>query len=331
MHQSAPDFSARGPYAVGVTQTQIPSPFDSDSDSAEGASDSIRSLPTEIWYPAEPGQDESENAAHPLGVRHWATPGLTPIHTPDAPCPLVAFSHGNSGLRQQSTFLTTHLASWGLVVVAPDHVGNTFSEMMALPDEEARKATHRLIRGLRPHDIHSVIRALLDEGYLSNELPSLDSKRLGLLGHSFGGWTALKIPALDSRVAAVCGLAPASEPFVGRKAFDPGELPLHEKISSLVLAARDDVLVDLDTSIRPLSDRLGPDSELEIIDRADHFHFCDGLEMLHRMHENTPRENQLNPTRPIAELRDERDMHTLLNERVMRFFAENLRRTELNS
>jgi dienelactone hydrolase len=323
MHQSAPDFSARGPHAVAVRQTHIPSPFGSPG--GDGESDSIRSLPTEIWYPAEAGQRESEDAAHPLGVRHRATPDLIPISTP---CPLVAFSHGNSGLRQQSTFLTTHLASWGFVVVAPDHVGNTFNEMMALPDEQARQATHRRIRGLRPQDIHSVIRALLDGNHLANELPLLDPERLGLLGHSFGGWTALKVPALEPRVAAVCGLAPASEPFVGRKAFAPGELPLPEKIMSLVLAARNDVLVDLDTSIHPLSDRLGPSSRLEIIDRADHFHFCDGLEMLHKMHENSPRENQLQPTRPIGELRDEHDMHTLLNERVTRFFAESLGRTE---
>ena len=241
---------------------------------------------------------------------------------------MIAFSHGNSGLRQQSTFLTTHLASWGFVVVAPDHVGNTFSEMMALPDEDARRSTHRRIRGHRPHDLHAVIRTLLDGGHLSNELPPLDPKQLGLLGHSFGGWTALKVPALESRVVAVCSLAPVSEPFVGRKAFDPDELPLPEKTVSLVLAARNDVLVDLDTSIRPLVDRLGPDSRLEIIDRADHFHFCDAIEMLHKMHENNPRENQLHPTRPITELRSESDMHTLLNERVMCFFAENLGMTE---
>jgi len=199
---------------------------------------------------------------------------------------------------------------------------------MALPDEEARRATHRRIRGLRPQDIQSVIRALLDGRHLANELPLLEPARLGLLGHSFGGWTAFKVPALEPRVTAVCGLAPASEPFVGRKAFDPGELPLPEKITSLVLAARNDVLVDLDTSIHPLSDRLGPSSQLEIIDRADHFHFCDGLEMLHKMHENSPRENQLQPTRPIEELRDEHDMHTLLNERVTRFFTESLGMTE---
>lgn len=325
MQQSACDFSERGPYAVGVIQTRITSPY-----SGEHESDSERSLPTEIWYPAAPDQHESEDAAHPLGVRHRATPGLSPLHGLDTSSALIAFSHGNSGLRQQSTFLTTHLASWGYVVVAPDHVGNTFSEMMALSDDEARRSTHLRIRSQRPHDLHAVIRVLLDDGQLSHELPRLDPKRLGLLGHSFGGWTALKVPTLESRVRAVCSLAPASEPFVGRKAFDPGELPLPKKIRSLVLAARDDVLVDLDTSIRPLSQRLGPDSQLEIIDRADHFHFCDAIEMLHGMHEKNPRENQLHPTRPMAELRGEREMHTLLNERVMRFFAENLKMTAIN-
>lgn len=325
MQQNASDFSARGPYAVGVLQTRIVAPFSGDD-----GSESERSLPTEIWYPAEPGQHESEDAAHPLGVRHRATPGLRPIQDVDKPCTLVAFSHGNSGLRQQSTFLTTHLASWGYVVAAPDHVGNTFSEMMALPDDEARRSTHLRIRRQRPHDLHAVIRALLDDGLLSSELPFLDPKRLGLLGHSFGGWTALKLPALESRVAAICSLAPASEPFVGRKAFDPGELPLPKNVISLVLAARDDVLVDLDTSILPLGDRLGPNSQIEIVDRADHFHFCDAIEMLHKMHQSNPRKNQLHATRPMTELRGELEMHTLLNERVMQFFAENLEMAAIN-
>src|SRR5262249_27794141 len=39
--------------------------------------------------------------------------------------PLVAFSHGYGGHRRQSTFLCTHLASHGYVVVSADHAGNT--------------------------------------------------------------------------------------------------------------------------------------------------------------------------------------------------------------
>ena len=311
MENNEVSFSLRGPFPVGVMQTQI------ESLSPD------RILPTEIWYPAEIGQSAPENADHPFGVRHRASVKLAPKGGES--CPLVAFSHGNSGLRQQSTFLMTHLASWGIIVVAPDHVGNTFTEMMALPDEAARKDTHRRIRQQRPHDLHAVIKALLDDEVVVVGLPRLDSSRLGLLGHSFGGWTALKVAALESRVQAICCLAPASEPFVGRKAFEPDDLPLPDDIQSLVLAAEDDVLVDLETSIRPLHERLGRNAALEVIDRSDHFHFCDGIEMLHKMHENNPRENQRQPTRPLDELRDESNMHAYLNERVMRFFAATLR------
>ncbi|HUD17506.1 MAG TPA: hypothetical protein VMQ59_09590, partial [Acidimicrobiales bacterium] len=49
------------------------------------------------------------------------------------PFPVVLFSHGYGGYPEQSSFLTDHLATWGFVVVAPDHrsrdlkavVGNT--------------------------------------------------------------------------------------------------------------------------------------------------------------------------------------------------------------
>ena len=314
MPEATSDFAARGPYAVGVMQATIASPL-----AADGHADPARVLPTEIWYPALAGASPGEEAVHPLGLPHRARHRLEPIA---ALCPLVAFSHGNSGLRQQSTFLTTHLASWGMLVEAPDHVGNTLAAMMALTDDEARKSTHRRIRAQRPFDLRAAITALVDHDALSSALPPIDTTRIGALGHSFGGWTALKLAALEDRVSAVCGLAPVAEPFVGRKAFDPGELPLPDSVRSLVLAARDDVLVDLETSIQPLAARLGPRSILEIIDRADHFHFCDGIPMLHTMHENNPRENQPRATRPLAELRGEDEMHRLVNERVTRFFAE---------
>ena len=38
------------------------------------------------------------------------------------PFPLVLFAHGSSSYRNQSTFLTTHLASWGFVVASVDYL-----------------------------------------------------------------------------------------------------------------------------------------------------------------------------------------------------------------
>jgi dienelactone hydrolase len=256
-------------------------------------------------------------------------PALPPI---DATCPLVVFSHGNSGYREQSTFLTTQLARAGFVVAAPDHVGNTFPEMLALEGETARQALHRTIRRQRPLDLLGVVRALLDgdagpaEPVRATPLPRLDPTRAGALGHSFGGWSALKLAALEPRIRGICALAPVAEPFVGRGAFLPGELPLPDGVRSLVLAARDDVLVDLETSLLPLFERLGPDAALEILDDTDHFHFCDGIELLHAMHEKNPRPGQRRPTRPFGELRGERETQTLVAHHALEFFERHLRR-----
>lgn len=308
-----PDLSRRGPHPVGALQTEILTPLD--------PLDPARRLPTEIWYPARELASSSPSAPHPLGLPHRATTGLPPLAEPAS---LIAFSHGNSGLRQQSTFLMTHLASWGFVVVAPDHVGNTFAEMMGLEDEEQRREIHLRARAQRPSDLVAAIRALLDQGHEADRIPPLAADAVGVLGHSYGGWTSLKIPALEPRVRALCSLAPVSEAFVGRRAFDANELPIDSAIELLVIAAEDDVLVDLDASIRPLVARLGDHARLEVLDRADHFHFCDGVELLHRMHENNPRPNQSRPTRPLAQLRGEPETHAFLNGRVTRFFREAL-------
>ena len=301
-----PQAAGRGPHPVGVLAFEVESPAGSG-----------RKLPVEVWYPAaegHAGEDLAASAAHPFGQPHLAAPGAAPA---GGEFPLLAFSHGNSGLRQQSTFLTTHLASHGHVVAAPDHVGNTFSEMLDLDDEQ-RRAAHLDMREWRPLDLRAVVDQVL-RGVAG--LPGIDPGRIGVLGHSFGGWTAFKSPAIDPRVRAVCGLAPASEPFVGRKAFAPGELPLREGLDALVIAGRDDVLVDLETSVRPLFARLGPRSRLLVVDGADHFHFCDGIALLHQSHFENPRPDQPRPTRPLAELLPEERTHRLLRGLVASWFA----------
>ena len=150
---------ARGPHSVGVRTLEILSP----NDPLTRPGDEPRQLPCEIWYPASPSVAKSsgpratpiEEASHPLGLPHRAYPNVPPLENA---CPVIGFSHGNSGLRQQSTFLTTQLASWGFIVIAPDHVGNTFSEMLALESEEARRETHLRARAQRPHDLAAALR-----------------------------------------------------------------------------------------------------------------------------------------------------------------------------
>lgn len=295
-------YTARGPYAVGLLTLDVADP-----------ADPARRLATDVWYPAANGDDAQARAPHPFAQPHRALEGAAPAA---GPFPLLAFSHGNSGLRRQSTFLTTHLASHGFVVVAPDHTGNTFAEMLSL-DEQARKAVHLVARAKRPADLRAAIDAALAAA--GDTLPALDAARLGAFGHSFGGWTALKMPRADRRVRAVCGLAPASEPFVGRKAFEPGELPL--ATPSLLVAGADDCLVDLDTSVRPLHARLGAPRRLVVVEGADHFHFCDGVPLLHGLHVRNRRPLQTRVARPYDQSIPEPRIHRVLEAVVTAYFA----------
>lgn len=296
--------AARGPHPVGVATVELPDP------EVPG-----RTLVTDVWYPASAPRGVA--AEHPFGRPHDASPDAPPVSSD--PLPLVAFSHGNSGLRRQSTFLTTHLASWGVVVVAPDHAGNTFFEMLSITTEDERQRVHFEARRNRPRDLDTAIDAVLSGG----PWPAVDPERIGAMGHSYGGWTALKMPA-RGRVRAVCGLAPASEPFVGRKAFAADELPFTGAVPVLIVAGLDDVLVDLETSVLPLYARMAEPRALMGLRDADHFHFCDGIELLHGMHERTDRPKQPRPARPFAELLDEARTHRSLSALVARFFLSAL-------
>lgn len=295
-----------GPFAVGLRSFEV-----SDLDESD------RRLPVDVWYPALPSSDEQKNppAEHPLKAPHRAQLNLTPAN---GRFPLVLFSHGNSGYRRQSTFLTTHLASWGIVVAAPDHSGNTFFDSLEIRSEEQRKRVHFDARRNRPRDMAAVADAVL--GKPDGNWPALDPDRVAALGHSYGGWTSLKLPGVGSNIRAVCGLAPASEPFVGRKAFAPGELPFSPPLPTLLIAGLDDVLVDIDNSVRPLFKRLASPRALIAIEGVDHFHFCDSVALLHGLHKANKRPQATRETRAYDRLLPEDRVHPLLCALVTSFF-----------
>jgi len=172
----APDTT--GPHAIGVTTLEFTD--------VRG-----KALTVEVWYPAiQPASGEPDLYELPIARQAYreAEPAV------GGPFPLLAFSHGFGGIRYQSVFLTEHLASHGFVVVSPDHTHNTFLDL----DEDL---TPQVLYE-RPDDIrHSV-----DEVYRRSESGDallggmLDPEAgYGMMGHSFGGFTALIVAggALD--------------------------------------------------------------------------------------------------------------------------------------
>ncbi len=142
--------------------------------------------------------------------------------------PLIVFSHGFDLCETHSKFLTEGLAQAGYFVLAPHHQDGAcrglIEKLTKRPEEPFRDpeswtdATHRD----RRDDVEAVLDAVLEEK--SFEGVPIDHSRIGLAGHSLGGYTVLGLAGAwpswkDPRVKAVLAMAPYCIPF-----FKTGDL-----------------------------------------------------------------------------------------------------------
>jgi predicted dienelactone hydrolase len=198
-----------GPYRAGRITVVLPEPSPR------------RNLTVDVWYPVDP----ADAAGHPA-ARYEIAPGVdypsaaavtaAPVSR-HGPFPLVVYSHGSAGISYQSAFLTEALASHGFVVAAPDHVGDTQGEVAA-----GHQAPLIDLATTRTLDVEATITDVLARSAATAEVPgpdlrgAVDPARVGVLGFSFGGLTALATPTGllkapgDPRVRAVVALAPAA-------------------------------------------------------------------------------------------------------------------------
>ena len=291
----------RGRFPVGVRTIQA---LDSARD---------RRFPCEIWYPAA-----ARNAGRDLAPETQDVFPVPPRDTPrsqtavrDAAAepgtwPLIAFSHSSGGGRRQSTFLCTHLSSHGYVVAALDHSEVVAAELASRDGEtnEQKTARQEAWMANRVPDIRFLLNHLLDDP-TDSEL-NLDPTRIGIVGHSFGGWTALATPDVEERIRAVVALAPAggSRPKPGmlraKLAFAWGR-----DVPTLYLVAENDVSLPL-SGMHELLERTPATKHMVILRRADHMHFMDDVEHLHEAVRAMPFTGELawipKEMRPIAEL-----------------------------
>jgi predicted dienelactone hydrolase len=243
-----------GPFGVGYRRMT----FTKESVTEPGKS---RVMDTWLWYPADP-------ATASLHTNPRGRAGV-PIVANAGPRPLLMFSHGSCGIPTQSLFLTTVLASYGFVVAAPPHPGNVLS-----PTCETEAALDDAFVN-RPADISFVIGELLalDDTADSFLHAAIDPARIGVVGHSFGGLTALRVSALDARVIAGLALAPAIEPPWGGPTVE--EEIARIDVPMMLQGGDLDTLTPFEPTSQRAYDLLGPPRYLVEILNIGHFGFSD--------------------------------------------------------
>ena len=221
------------------------------------------SVTVEVWYPTE-----QDSAAESYDLRDFTPEIIRNLLSDDAASVftyaatrdaspagdvlgLVVFSHGFTGMRLQSTAITTHLASHGFVVVAPDH-----------PSRDLFNVLGATASGDRDAPVNELLAAralVLDDP----ELGPLVSGAFAAVGHSAGGGTVLSLASRGAEgllgyVSLAAGAGDAAMP----------------SIPSLLIAGSLDAVVPPEASASAHADAPSP-STFWLIDGAGHNAFDD--------------------------------------------------------
>lgn len=149
-----------------------------------------------------------------------------------APLPLVIFSHGYRGCSTQSSALMRKVADEGYLIVAPNHRDASCDRQSggAQPPPRFREAESWSEETYqdRRDDIHRLIDLLKGDKSWSAKI---DWERIGLVGHSLGGYTVLGLAGgWDSwrmkNVKAVVALSPYCAPFVTQRRIAEIDSPI---------------------------------------------------------------------------------------------------------
>jgi predicted dienelactone hydrolase len=180
--------------------------------------------------PSQPKKVGQKRVRQP-NVEIWLPPEF---QSSEQKWPLLIFSHGFGGCAKQSVFLTQYLADQGYIVIAPDHEdancdrfaqGGLRSTLQAMrpgksmrPEKPFRtpEVWTDKTEADRRDDILFALSSMLDDRQYKNYV---DTDKIGLIGHSLGGYTALGLAGAwpswkDKRFKAVLALSPYADPYM---------------------------------------------------------------------------------------------------------------------
>jgi predicted dienelactone hydrolase len=137
-------------------------------------------------------------------------------------------------------------------------------------------------------------------------VPAVDAARIGMAGHSFGGWTTLMTVARDVRLRAALPLAPAGgwSPLPSQVLGEALDFAWNRDVPTLYLVADGDTLLPL-RGMRELHGRTPGTKRMIVLANADHMHFCDQIEEIHELFRMMPPpvfDDLVKDIKPIAEL-----------------------------
>jgi dienelactone hydrolase len=238
-----------GPHPLGTLELHLVDRQRTDPWAAQPGAP--RELMVSIWYPARPGTDGPrapylqpgvaayyDGASEVLGTRP-GTVDFAGAHThavdraaaaPDAVgLPVVLYSPAGGHSRAMGTTLVEELASRGYVVVTVDH---TFAGPVQFPDRTERQTAdldkarmlQEQVRDIRfVLDQLTLVAAGNDPDAQRRGLPAglpaaLDLSRIGMFGHSAGGFTTAEAMPCDERIDAGANLDGSMDPHYGAAA-----------------------------------------------------------------------------------------------------------------
>jgi predicted dienelactone hydrolase len=212
------------------------------------------------------------------------------------PAPVVLFSHGLGGSRENNPYLGKHWAARGYAVVFLQHAGS---------DESIWKDAGPVQRGiamkqaaspknflLRAADVPAVLDQLAHWNSVEKDHPlhgRLDLKRIGMSGHSFGAVTTQAVSGqtlpggrqnfTDSRICAAVLMSP-SPPALGstERAFGSVKLPWLVMTGTKDVARLGGIVIGADDAARRLTiyPALPPGDKYELVlHDAEHSAFGD--------------------------------------------------------
>ena len=197
-------------HGAGLAHWQVP------------ATDTLPSFPAIVLYPSTIATGTSN-----IGPYSFAAT----LDAPVAPGrhPLCLISHGGGGSHLLYRSIASHLAERGWIVVCPEHPYDNRNDRSRVNTDEAARD--------RPRHIAHVIDALLAHTAWGTHV---DASRIGMVGHSMGGfaalalaggqpWSMARVPldtVSDARIRGAVLLAPAIDWFRAPGALDGVRIPL---------------------------------------------------------------------------------------------------------